>query len=178
MLSAAAKLWLTVFPSPNIVHFTWYTTHFLHYNLQGGQKHLDKRGRERKGKCLAYGWAPIKYIKNQAWELNSLSNGQPKSNFSFLDLPRSPFQSPQAIIYLLPQRAHPLAPQVPTVPSLTSSVVIFQRSSEKLVEFVRQTPHFVSELEDLRIKSLSGFSPAAAVYLLPGITSPEMHTQP
>lgn len=169
---------ISVFLSPNIVHFTWYTTHFLHYNLHTGHKHLAKRGQERKGKRLAYGWAPTKCIKNQVWELNSLSNGQSKSSFS-LKLsslaPRSPFQLPQAIIYLLPQRAHPSAPQAPTVPSLTPSVVIFRRSSEQLVEFVRQISHFVSEQEDLRIKSLSGFSPPAAVYLLPGITSHKMH---
>lgn len=104
----------------------------------------DRRGREN---VLHKGWAPIKCIKNQVWELNSLSSGQPKSSFSlklssFLDFPRSPFQFPQAIIYLLPQRAHPSAPQVPTAPSLTPSVGRFRQSSGQLVEFVRKTPHF------------------------------------
>lgn len=161
MLSAAAKLWNTVFSSLNIVHFTWYITHFLHYNLHTGQKHLAKRGQERKGKCLAYGWAPIKCIKNQVWELNSLSNGQPKSSFSLKlsSSSRSPFQIPQAIIYLLPQRAHSLAPQVPTVPALTPSVVIFQQSSEQLVEFVKTNITFCV--------TTRGFTHQKLVWLLP-----------
>lgn len=121
MFSAVEKLWITAFPSPNIVHFTWFTTHFLHYNL-----HLGKRG-WKKEKCLAYEWAPIKCIKNRVWALDFLSNGQPKSSFSLKlsSSSRPPFQIAQAIIYLLPQPAHPLAPQVPAVPSLSPSGVVF-----------------------------------------------------
>lgn len=122
---------------------TFYLVHhpLLALQLTAVQKHLGKRGQQRKGKRLAYGWGPIKCIKNQVWESNSLSNGQPKSRFS-LKLSSSctsPFQLPQAIIYLLPQRVHPLAPQVPTVPSLITSVAVFQQSSEQLVEFYVKT---------------------------------------